>query len=85
MGDQGFSISVDGEQVAGSQTEADQQRKTDLELEAVDIQIKYDGLEVKPILNVSTPDLRRSFLAGETVRFSAPARTIRPGSKSPKC
>ena len=71
VGDQGFSISVDGEQVAGESTEADKQRKTDLELESVDIQIKFDGLEVKPILNVSTPELRRSFLAGETVRFNA--------------
>ncbi|MGB8817545.1 MAG: TonB-dependent receptor, partial [Rhizobiaceae bacterium] len=71
VADQGFSISVDGEQVAGSKTAADEQRKADVELESVDIQIKYDGLDVKPILNVSTPDLRRSFLAGETVKFSA--------------
>jgi hypothetical protein len=71
VGDQGFSISVDGEPVAGNKTEADAQRRTDVELESVDIQIKYDGLEVKPVLNVSTPDLRRSYLAGETVRFSA--------------
>jgi hypothetical protein len=67
--DQGFSIRVDGQEVAGDKTSADAQRRTDVDLEAVDIQIKYDGLEVKPALNVSTADLRRAYLAGEPVRF----------------
>ena len=71
VGDQGFSISVDGEAVAGNKSAADEQRKTDVDLEAVDIQIKYDGLDVKPMLNISTQDLRRSYLAGEPVQFKA--------------
>jgi hypothetical protein len=71
FGDQGFSISVDGESVAGNKNAADEQRMTDIDLEAVDIQIKYDGLDVKPMLNVSTQDLRRSYLAGEPVQFKA--------------
>lgn len=49
----------------------DLQRKTDVGLHGVDIQIKYDGLESKPILNVSTTPVRRSFKAGEPVRFLA--------------
>jgi hypothetical protein len=71
VGDKGFSISVDGEQIAGTQTVADEQRKTDVALEAVDIQIKFDGLDVKPVLNVSTTDLRTSYQVGEVVQFNA--------------
>ncbi|MGH6763028.1 MAG: TonB-dependent receptor [Phyllobacterium sp.] len=49
----------------------DLQRKADVGLHGVDIQIKYDGLESKPILNVSTKPVRRRFMAGEPVRFLA--------------
>jgi len=35
----------------------------------VDIQLKFDGLDVRPLLNVSTADLRRRFKPGETVQF----------------
>lgn len=47
------------------------QRRADLELDRVDVQVKFDGLEVKPILNVATADLRRAYRAGDTVRFVA--------------
>jgi hypothetical protein len=47
-----FRISVDGETVDGSGTAADEQRKTDVGLEAVDIQVKFDGLDAKQILSV---------------------------------
>lgn len=68
----GFSISVDGERVAGdTPTPVDAERKTDLGLEAVDIQVKYDGLDQKPVLNVSTVDVRRSYRAGAPVDFLA--------------
>ncbi|WP_420963090.1 TonB-dependent receptor [Brucella sp. IR073] len=73
-----FSISVDGETLAESgkktepgKTQADKQRRTDTGLAAVDIQVKFDGLEAKPILNVSTTPIRRAYKAGETVRFLA--------------
>lgn len=47
-----FRISVDGEVNAGSETGADAERKTDLELEKVDIQVKFDGLNSAQILSV---------------------------------
>ncbi|MGE3307434.1 MAG: TonB-dependent receptor [Rhizobiaceae bacterium] len=61
----GFSISVDGESVAGDPT------LVDSTVPPADIQVKYDGLEVRPALNVSTVDLRRSYRAGEAVGFLA--------------
>lgn len=68
-----FSITVDGEPVAeGAQpTQEDIDRKTDVDLAEVDIQVKYDGLEAKPLLNVSTVPVRRSYRAGEAVEFLA--------------
>ena len=65
------SISVDGETVFGSAMPEDAERKTDAALEKVDIQVKFDGLEVKPILNVSTWPIRQSYQAGEEVDFLA--------------
>ena len=65
------SISVDGETVFGSAMPEDAERKTDVALDKVDIQVKFDGLEVKPILNVSTWPIRRSYQAGEEVDFLA--------------
>ena len=65
------SISVDGETVFGSAMPEDAGRKTDVALEKVDIQVKFDGLEVKPILNVSTWPIRQSYQAGEEVDFLA--------------
>ncbi len=47
-----FKISVDGETVAGSDTPADAQRRTDVGLDKVDIQVKFDGLDAKQILAV---------------------------------
>ncbi|MAY61641.1 MAG: hypothetical protein CML29_05470 [Rhizobiales bacterium] len=61
--DLGISIAVDGEQVAGSAPAAS--------ADEVDVQIKYDGLDVAPMLNVSTLETRRSYQAGELVEFLA--------------
>ncbi|MCV0429155.1 MAG: TonB-dependent receptor, partial [Roseibium sp.] len=79
-----FSISVDGEVVDssgqrkpttfGSTPSAkpvDQQRKSDVDLSAVDIQIKFDGLEQRSILNITTTPVRRAYRAGEKVSFLA--------------
>jgi hypothetical protein len=66
-----FSISVDGERVAGTPVPRDGQRKADLALEHADIQVKFDGLDVKPILNVSTVPPKRSFAPGDTIDFLA--------------
>ncbi len=74
-GDIPFSISVDGEPVAEGvkPTAEDIVRKTDVDLAEVDIQVKFDGLEAKPLLNVSTTPVRRSYRAGEPVRFLSTA------------
>ena len=65
----GYAISVYGQVVSGSRKIADRQRATDVALEAVDIQVKFDGLDVKPILNISTFPVRRTYLAGEEIDF----------------
>lgn len=72
-GDIPFAISVDGEPVIEGvkPTLDDVARKTDVDLAEVDIQVKFDGLEAKPILNVSTMPIRRSYRAGETIDFLA--------------
>ena len=49
----------------------DQQRQTDIDLSAVDIQVKFDGLEAGTLLNVSTVPIKRTYKAGEEVRFLA--------------
>jgi hypothetical protein len=69
--DGGYSISVDGEVVAGSRKIADRQRLVDKRLDAVDIQVKFDGLDAKPILNISTVPIQQSYHAGEVVKFLA--------------
>ncbi|WP_457298358.1 hypothetical protein [Phyllobacterium sp. P5_D12] len=76
-----FTISVDGEKVDGSPSSRTgptvgaarelQNRKTDLGLSSVDIQVKFDGLDVSPILNLSTMPIRRAYKAGEKVDFLA--------------
>lgn len=52
-----------------AKTRSDHQRQADISLEEVDIQVKFDGLDVKPVLNVTTSDLRHSYKAGESVKF----------------
>ena len=82
-----FAISVDGLPVVESQApkkgrvtaktpqrpelSVDRQRRTDVGLSAVDIQVKFDGLDARPILNVSTTPIRRAYNVGEPVRFLA--------------
>lgn len=80
-GNVGFSISVDGEAVAGAApkphveveapSDPDAQRRADVDLAKVDLQVKFDGLGVKPMLNVATIDLRHSFGAKEEITFVA--------------
>lgn len=66
----GISISVDGETVLGNPTPEDKIIRTDKALEAVDIQIKFDGLDVTRRLNVATKDLRGTYKPGETISFN---------------
>ncbi len=67
----GYSISVEGETVAGALAPAVPQRTTDRQAAAADIDVRYDGLVPRTILNVSTSDLRAAYRAGEDVTFRA--------------
>ena len=65
----GVKISVDGDLVTGS-VDAVPASEPDLPgLEAVDIHIKYDGLDENRRLVVSTVDNKRSYSVGEEISF----------------
>lgn len=68
LGD-GFLISVDGDVIAGDGRIFDPKRTADIALNAASIQVKFDGLEVSPILNISTADVRTGYQAGDVIRF----------------
>jgi hypothetical protein len=65
------SISVDGQTVFGTRNPADDERAADVALEKVDVQVKFDGLGVVPMLNVSTWPPRRTYNGAEDIRFLA--------------
>ena len=54
LGNAAVSISVDGEALVGSPADEDADRRADVDLEAVDIQIKFDGLDAERSLSVAT-------------------------------
>lgn len=72
-----FRISVDGEAIdasaAATDRTVDQQRRTDLGLSAVDIQVKFDGLAVEPLLSVAADAPRQGFAPGDAVVFRTSA------------
>lgn len=64
-----FRISIDGEPIlaADKPSAADQVRRTDTALERADVQVRFDGLESTPVLNVTaTPG---TAARGEEVTF----------------
>jgi hypothetical protein len=67
----GFSLSVDGEVISGSGALADVQSSSDSQGTETDIQVKFDGLDVRPILNVFTVPPKKSYEPGETIQFQA--------------
>lgn len=67
----GFSISIDEETVAGAPAPRDPRRPGDMAAAAADVQVKYDGLDRRRLLNVSTHDLRAAYRAGEAITFRA--------------
>jgi len=66
-----FSISVDGQKVDTSTEIAAAQKSQEMAVGAVDIQVKFDGLGVKPVLNVSTYPVQVNFRSGDRIRFLA--------------
>ncbi len=78
VGDLGFSISIDPvspggprQAIAGDPVAVGDTREVDRTLDDLGIQLTYDGLGAKTKLNISTEDLRRSYVAGDTVTFRA--------------
>ncbi len=67
----GFSITFDDGPIAANPAPVAGQRKTDIDLSAVDIQVKFDGLGVNPTLNITTDDTRHSYQANQQIRFNA--------------
>ncbi len=69
-----FVISVDDGE-AGKQDRAsakqDPNRKADRLLAEVDVRLTFDGLNTRPLLNVSTAPVRATYQAGENVDFLA--------------
>jgi hypothetical protein len=64
-----FQISVDGQQIDSTFTGSTD--KIERALSPADIQVKFDGLGVRPMLNVSSVPPRVSFQPDEVVRFLA--------------
>lgn len=65
----GFSLSIEETTIAGAPKPPVPERVQDRALERADVQVKFDGLEILPRLNVSTTDLRASYQAGQPVTF----------------
>jgi hypothetical protein len=67
-----FRISVDGQPLEASAPIApvDAQRQTDVGLSAVDIQVKFDGLDTEPVLNVLVAPQQGGYVAGDAVAFA---------------
>ncbi len=64
-----LSISVDGETIVGLPSRDDVNRLSDVDLEAVDIQVKFDGLDATKILGVSTLPEKRVHAPGVPITF----------------
>ena len=69
LGAAGFSISVDGAAVAGSPPPDNPDRGSDVAAAGAGVDIRYDGLETRRLLNVTTADRRSAYRAGEPVTF----------------
>ncbi len=67
-----FQITVDGQRIDGTVTGSVTKAKGPAgKISPADIQVKFDGLGVHPVLNVSTVPPHVSFKGGEMVRFLA--------------
>ena len=66
-----FAISFDGKKVDSSADIKRVEKMEAAELDGVDIQVKFDGLGVRPILNVSTFPMQMNFRSADKIRFLA--------------
>lgn len=63
----GFVLAIDGEVVDGDPTIVNQVRKTDVALAKADVRVTFDGLDVKPRLDIQTVGA----IAGQTVTLES--------------
>jgi hypothetical protein len=68
---EGFMITVDGRPVNGDKKMLDVIRRTDMALERADIQVTFDGLAVKPRLDLEVLGRERAFDPGDVVGFQS--------------
>jgi len=71
FGPSGFSISIDNEPFAGGPVPEVPQRSDDLRNDAAELDVRFDGLDTRRLLNVATLDQRNAYRAGETITFRA--------------
>ena len=67
----GFAISIDNRPVAGALPPRNSQRAADIANAAADVDVRFDGLDSRRLLNVATADGRTTYRAGETVTLRA--------------
>ncbi len=63
----GFSISFDDLTLAGAPTPYNGAYAADALAYGLDVDIRYDGLDIRRMLNISTADLRGAYQAGQVV------------------
>lgn len=73
FGATGFSISIDNKTIAGTPAPRDRRRPNDIAAAAANVDVRYDGLDLRRLLNVSTVDLRAAYRANEPIRFRTSA------------
>ncbi|MCY0096908.1 TonB-dependent receptor [Hoeflea ulvae] len=69
--DLGISVSVDGEQLIGAPAGIAETSATGAGLQDADIQVKFDGFDVRPVLSVTTSEGGSAYRAGDAVGFVA--------------
>lgn len=76
LGDEGFAISIDTPEpgadpvfLEGNRGVFNELRRVDRILDEANVQVRFDGLNVDPRLAVSTADMRRTYVGGDTVTF----------------
>lgn len=68
---EGFVISVDGKPVSGEKGMVDQIRRADLALEAADVQVTFDGLQLSPRLDLEVVGGGGNLRQGDPVTFQS--------------
>ena len=76
LGEEGFVISIDTPEpgaapvfLEGNRASYNELRRIDRVLDAANVEVRFDGLNIEPRLAVSTGDMRRTYVAGDTVTF----------------